>query len=62
MADDGQRVLGLALLPEHAGSRLVAHPGMGHELPRAPWPAIADDVRGTADLAAARRAERGAAG
>ncbi|PRY47718.1 pimeloyl-ACP methyl ester carboxylesterase [Geodermatophilus tzadiensis] len=38
------------------GARLVVHPGMGHELPRALWPVIADDVRATADLAAARRA------
>ncbi|SNS76659.1 Pimeloyl-ACP methyl ester carboxylesterase [Geodermatophilus saharensis] len=33
------------------GARLVVHPGMGHELPRALWPVIADDVRATADLA-----------
>ncbi|WP_448641819.1 alpha/beta fold hydrolase [Geodermatophilus sp. URMC 63] len=31
------------------GARLVVHPGMGHELPRALWPGIADDVRATAD-------------
>jgi pimeloyl-ACP methyl ester carboxylesterase len=31
------------------GARLVVHPGMGHELPRALWPRIADDVRATAD-------------
>jgi pimeloyl-ACP methyl ester carboxylesterase len=35
-------------------ARLVVHPGMGHELPRALWPAIADDVRAVADLAAPR--------
>jgi pimeloyl-ACP methyl ester carboxylesterase len=33
------------------GARLVVHPGMGHELPRALWPALADDVRAVADLA-----------
>jgi pimeloyl-ACP methyl ester carboxylesterase len=32
-------------------ARLVVHPGMGHELPRALWPRIADDVRATADAA-----------
>jgi pimeloyl-ACP methyl ester carboxylesterase len=31
------------------GARLVVHPGMGHELPRALWPRIADDIRATAD-------------
>jgi pimeloyl-ACP methyl ester carboxylesterase len=36
------------------GARLVVHPGMGHELPRALWPALADDLRAVADLAAAR--------
>jgi pimeloyl-ACP methyl ester carboxylesterase len=33
------------------GARLVVHPGMGHELPRALWPAFADDIRAVADLA-----------
>ncbi|MGY1811142.1 alpha/beta fold hydrolase [Blastococcus sp. SYSU D00820] len=33
------------------GARLVVHPGMGHELPRALWPAIAADIRATADQA-----------
>lgn len=33
------------------GARLVVHPGMGHELPRALWPRIADDIRATADAA-----------
>jgi pimeloyl-ACP methyl ester carboxylesterase len=37
------------------GARLVVHPGMGHELPRALWPRLADDIRATADEAAARR-------
>ncbi|SHH10084.1 alpha/beta fold hydrolase [Geodermatophilus nigrescens] len=37
------------------GARLVVHPGMGHELPRALWPRLAEDVRATADLAAAHR-------
>jgi pimeloyl-ACP methyl ester carboxylesterase len=32
------------------GARLVVHPGMGHELPRALWPALADDIRAVADL------------
>ncbi len=36
------------------GGRLVVHPGMGHELPRALWPALADDIRATADRAAPR--------
>ncbi|WP_369257236.1 alpha/beta fold hydrolase [Geodermatophilus amargosae] len=36
------------------GARLVVHPGMGHELPRALWPVLADDVRAVADLAAPR--------
>jgi pimeloyl-ACP methyl ester carboxylesterase len=36
------------------GARLVVHPGMGHELPRALWPAVADDVRAVADEAARR--------
>jgi pimeloyl-ACP methyl ester carboxylesterase len=36
------------------GARLVVHPGMGHELPRALWPRLADDVRAVADLAAPR--------
>ena len=33
------------------GARLVVHPGMGHELPRALWPLIADDIRATAAAA-----------
>ena len=33
------------------GARLVVHPGMGHELPRALWPSLADDIRAVADLA-----------
>ena len=33
------------------GACLVVHPGMGHELPRALWPRIADDIRATADAA-----------
>jgi pimeloyl-ACP methyl ester carboxylesterase len=33
------------------GARLVVHPGMGHELPRALWPSFADDIRAVADLA-----------
>jgi pimeloyl-ACP methyl ester carboxylesterase len=36
------------------GARLVVHPGMGHELPRALWPRLADDVRAVADEAARR--------
>ena len=35
-------------------ARLVVHPGMGHELPRALWPTLADDIRATADRAAPR--------
>jgi pimeloyl-ACP methyl ester carboxylesterase len=31
------------------GARLVVLPGMGHELPRALWPAVADEIRATAD-------------
>jgi pimeloyl-ACP methyl ester carboxylesterase len=30
------------------GSRLVTYPGMGHELPRPLWPAIAGEIRATA--------------
>lgn len=33
------------------GARLVEYPGMGHELPRALWPAIADEIRAVADRA-----------
>jgi pimeloyl-ACP methyl ester carboxylesterase len=33
------------------GARLVVHPRMSHELPRALWPQIADDVRAIADTA-----------
>jgi pimeloyl-ACP methyl ester carboxylesterase len=36
------------------GARLVVYPGMGHELPRPLWSAIAEEIRATAD--AARRA------
>jgi len=32
------------------GARLVTYPGMGHELPRSLWPALADEIRATADL------------
>ena len=35
------------------GARLVEYPGMGHELPRALWPAMADEIRAVADRAAA---------
>jgi pimeloyl-ACP methyl ester carboxylesterase len=31
------------------GARLVEYPGMGHELPRALWPAFAGEIRATAD-------------
>jgi len=37
------------------GARLVVHPRMGHELPRALWPRIADDIRATAGQAAVPR-------
>jgi pimeloyl-ACP methyl ester carboxylesterase len=33
------------------GARLVVYPGMGHELPRPLWPAMADEVRAVADRA-----------
>jgi pimeloyl-ACP methyl ester carboxylesterase len=33
------------------GARLVTYPGMGHELPRQLWPAMADEIRAVADLA-----------
>ncbi|MGY1601903.1 alpha/beta fold hydrolase [Geodermatophilus sp. SYSU D00815] len=33
------------------GARYVEYPGMGHELPRALWPAMADEIRATADRA-----------
>ncbi|WP_448626146.1 alpha/beta fold hydrolase [Geodermatophilus sp. URMC 64] len=36
------------------GARLVVYPGMGHELPRALWPAFADEIRTTADDARSR--------
>ncbi|SHN87018.1 Pimeloyl-ACP methyl ester carboxylesterase [Geodermatophilus obscurus] len=36
------------------GARLVVHPGMGHELPRALWPRIADDIRAVAGAARTR--------
>ena len=44
---------GMATAAAVPGARLVVHPGMGHELPRALWPRIADDVRATADAAGA---------
>jgi pimeloyl-ACP methyl ester carboxylesterase len=34
-----------------AGARLVTFPGVGHDLPRALWPRVADEVRGVADRA-----------
>jgi pimeloyl-ACP methyl ester carboxylesterase len=33
------------------GARLVVFPGMAHELPRALWPAMADEIRATATAA-----------
>jgi pimeloyl-ACP methyl ester carboxylesterase len=33
------------------GARLVRYPGMGHELPRPLWPAMADEIRAVADRA-----------
>jgi pimeloyl-ACP methyl ester carboxylesterase len=33
------------------GARLVVYPGMGHELPRPLWPAMADEIRAVADRA-----------
>lgn len=38
------------------GSRLVVYPGMGHELPRPLWPAMADEIRAVATSASMRRA------
>ncbi len=37
------------------GARLVVYPGMGHEPPRPLWPALAGEIRATADQATARR-------
>jgi pimeloyl-ACP methyl ester carboxylesterase len=38
------------------GARLVILPGVGHDLPAAVWPQVADEVRSLADRAAATRA------
>jgi pimeloyl-ACP methyl ester carboxylesterase len=35
------------------GARLVTLPGVGHDLPAAVWPRVADEVRALADRAAA---------
>ena len=39
------------------GARLVILPGVGHDLPAATWPQVADEVRALADRAATREQE-----
>jgi hypothetical protein len=36
---------GLATASAIPGARLVTYPGMGHDLPRALWPSIIDEIR-----------------
>jgi pimeloyl-ACP methyl ester carboxylesterase len=48
---DGGRATAAAV----PGARLVVLPGMAHDLPRALWPAIADEIRAVADRAGASR-------
>ncbi|MET0864041.1 MAG: alpha/beta hydrolase [Nakamurella sp.] len=42
-------------------ARLVRYPGMGHDLPRALWPAIADEIAATAGVFVASSAAPGSA-
>jgi pimeloyl-ACP methyl ester carboxylesterase len=39
------------------GARLVILPGVGHDLPAAVWPRVADEVRALADQAATPRSK-----
>jgi hypothetical protein len=38
-------VAGRATVAAIPGARLVTYPGMGHDLPRALWPAMLDEIR-----------------
>jgi pimeloyl-ACP methyl ester carboxylesterase len=48
---------GLALARTIPGSRFVGFPGMGHDLPRALWPQMANEIAAVGDLAASTAAE-----
>jgi pimeloyl-ACP methyl ester carboxylesterase len=51
--DDGmiRPKAGRATAAAIAGSRLVTCPGMGHDLPRALWPLVVEEIRRLADPA-----------